>query len=286
MKHLSSLCALMAVGFQAAPLLANAEPQFTSRVFFLINESSPQQVVRSRKIIEKEFAQTFAGIPQLQKSRYQMIADGNHVVFTMITAEDQRIPFQNLVSSTVGQMNGVVRTRGRYDLLRTSYDEQAAGPELVVTLDESNLKIKSIVARSVPLRELLGELKLQFGEPRPSYPGSRKMVPGFSYLIPGECATRQVDWSFGTQDESEVKTLDEAMSEVAKLFGLKAENHNGTFIFSGQCPQPAGRQRPTSVELFPTRWMPGSEFHTVPLPVPLRPRAANPVPAIPVGLVE
>ncbi len=277
--HAFAHCVLLAAGVQAFAVFAEPKPvsQFTSRVYFLIHETTPSQLVRSRKRIEREFARTVDSIPQLQSSHYQIISDGNEVVFSMVSSHDMQQPFQAAVSEMVGSLNGQVRTRGRYDFLRTSMDS-ASENYLEVVLDETSTRIRTVVARSVPLRDLLGELKMQFADPSE---GPRNKAPRFSYLIPGECAARQVDWSFGTP-QSEPKSLDEAMKELAKLFKLGVENHQGTYIFSGECPRSVHARKPASrsLEFLPNGWIPLEEGS---LTAPLTGRR---LPIVPVHISE
>jgi hypothetical protein len=304
------LVCLLLAGAQAAVFAGSVTPaQFTSRVYFVIHESSPYLVQRGRKVIESEFAQTYEGIPQLQGRPYQVISDGNQVIFSVVTDADVRSPFQNVVSEMVGQLNGRVRTRGGYDLLRTAMDEPQ-DKYLEVVLDDTNTRIRSIVARSITLRDLLAELKLQFGDaPKPPPAGLSKLLrrknlaaepnaaPRFSYMIPGDCAARPLDWSFGVPaktvgmpevaiKEPESKTLDEAMSELAKFFRLNVENHQGTYLFTGDCPRPTpSRKQPGTLEFMPSRWIQLGDTPPVTAPAPRAPEVPG-APMIQVRLVE
>lgn len=288
-------------------ITATTPAQFTSRVYFVIHESSPYLVQRGRKVIESEFAQTYEGIPQLQGRPYKVLSDGNQVVFSVVTDADVRDPFQNVVAEMVGQLNGRVRTRGGYDLLRTAMDE-SQDKYLEVVLDETNTKIRSIVARAITLRDLLAELKLQFGDApveanavklsrRKKLAADAPTAPRFSYMIPGDCAARPLDWSFGLQaktvgtpdlvaKEPEAKTLDEAMSELAKFFRLTVENHQGTYLFTGECPRPVmARRQQGTLEFVPSRWIQLGETPAVVAPIP-RAVEAPQVPLVQVRMVE
>src|SRR4051812_1119135 len=97
--------ALLCAGVSPCLVKAN-NPQFTSRVYFVIHESTPFLVQRGRKVIEKEFAETFEAVPALGGQDYQIAADGNQLVFSMVTESDLRSPFQTVVSDIVGQLNG------------------------------------------------------------------------------------------------------------------------------------------------------------------------------------
>jgi hypothetical protein len=186
-----------------------------------------------------------------------------------------QIPFQAAVYETVSRLNDEVSTRGRYDFLRTSF-EAPTDTSLEVILNESSTRIRSIVAKSITLRDLLSELKMQFEEAyvRNRIAGVRNSeIPRFSYLFPGDCGVQPVDWSFGSrsgdpfskegtpEERAKEKTLDEALKEVAKVFKLTVENHQGTYIFTGECPRVAQTsKRPSSpMELLPSHWIPLKE---------------------------
>ncbi len=277
------LAAVLAVA-QSASALAGAETaQFISRVYFVIHESSPQQIQRGRRAIEKEFAETVSGVPSLQPYRYQVVSDGNQLVFSMVTQADTRTSFQGAVSDMVRLLNGRYRTHGRYDFMRTPDLEAPSDHFLEVSLDETNTKIKSISARAVTLRDFLAELKLQFGEPEGAIRPvalRRQMPPSqrFSYMIPGDCAAKEFDWN--STEGAPAKTVAETMTEVAKLLNLRVEDHNGTFIFSGDCPRTANDRRVSALEFLPARWIPLDEVSQT---LPTRPPT---VPLIPISALE
>jgi hypothetical protein len=157
------------------------------------------------------------------------------VVFYVSGSNDLRQPMEKAVTQLIQSLNGRVRARGRTQFYRTSL-EQPGGGILEVRTDDSHSKIVSVSAQSVPLRDILKEIKAQVG--------------GLSYLIPGECAEKLVDWSYGEDGGEEPKTLEAAMREVGALFKLNLVKQNNTYVFSGPCdeasmPKPA--VRPPSV---------------------------------------
>jgi hypothetical protein len=252
-----------------------AKSQFTSRVFFLINEATPYQVQRSRRVIEREFADSIESSPELHGYRYQVQTDGNELIFSMVTSNQMQAPVTRAVSDMVRELNGRVQTKGRLDLMKTSLEPEA-DKSLEVVLDESNTRIQSIVARAITLRDFLSELKLQFGDTAvylPKSAGGKREVPRFSYMISGDCAARQLDWSFASPA---AKTLDETVQELAKLFKLSVENHQGTYIFSGDCPKPPVAKRSSrAFEFLPTHWIPMGES---PSNAPAPPTTPTPIP--------
>lgn len=275
----------------------DVSPQFTSRVYFVIHESTPNQISRGRRMIERHFAEAFSGMPQLHGYRYQIVSNGNEVVISMASTDDVRAPFQKAVTETVGELSGQVRTRGRYDVLKTNWEEESPSSSLEVTLDKTNTRIRSISARAITLRDLLAELKLQFGDPTLGaaiYNGrivAVKRPSRFSFMIPSDCAAQQLDWSFGNTEgetekeaEAKAKSIEEAMQEIAKLFKLTLEKQQDTYTFSGDCPRVAAQQRRQgALEFLHSRWIPLADFPT-PAAVPVVPRVVVPVaaPVIPV----
>ncbi|MBY0369799.1 hypothetical protein K2X33_03875 [bacterium] len=298
---------------------AKASPpttEYTSRVYFVIHETTPFQIQRGRKIVEREFQNTFQNVPTFRGQRYQVTTDGNEVIFSLVTPDDVRTVFQGAVSETVGHLNGQVRTKGRYDLLRTDF-EPTPRSSLLVVLDDSNTRIQSIVARSVPVRDLLAELQLQFSEepPVPSpvtralrVAARRKPKSDFSYFLPSNCASQEIDWNFGAEapqpaekpapetvlttadfgaptvqrvqqvalkaaqispaQRPAAKSIEEAMQEIARAFQLSVLNVNGNYRFIGDC-QPAPRRAP-ALEFLPTRWLaPTPPPHIEHQPIPV-----------------
>lgn len=288
---------ILFAGVQAAPLVAGqSAPQFTSRVYFVIHESTPYLVQRGRKVIEKEFAETYGGAPQLQGKPYQVASEGNQVVFSMVADADMRTPFQSVVSEIVGQLNGRVRTRGGYDVLRTA-TEESPGKFLEVTLDDTNTKIVSIRAQAITLRNLLEELRIQFSEATVNTVAGEKPILPFSYMIDRDCAARELDWSFGAEPGSlpagkkpPAKSVDEVITALATFFKFNVENHQGTYMFSGHCPRPvSARAASAGLQFLPSRWITLGPAPVAPPPpsaVPSPMRAPRPLPVVPVNVIE
>jgi hypothetical protein len=90
----------------------------------------------------------------------------------------------------------------------------------------------AISAESVPLRDILNEIRNQSGS--------------MSYLISGDCAEKLVDWSFVTVAPEQPKEIEAVMNDLAFLFKLKCDKKNGSYIFSGNClKQPMNSQKKT-----------------------------------------
>jgi hypothetical protein len=199
--------------------------QFMSTVQFAFQENTSEMMERSRRVVKQQFAETLEGWPELAGKPYEVKTMGNEVVFYLSSDSDMQQPMQRAVSRIVERINGKVRTRGRSQFFRTALS-QPVGGYLETVVNDSHTKIVSISAQSVSLRNLLKQLQAQLGS--------------LSYMVPGECAERPVDWSFGGGSAgvgvSEPKSVETVMSEIATLFGLKFEKKNGTHIFSGECP--------------------------------------------------
>src|SRR5262249_35321141 len=155
----------------------------------------------------------------LKGKTYEVRTFGNEVIFYLVSDDDMRVPMQHAVSVLVQSLNGRVRTHGRSMFYRTAFSKPLG--EYQVAVDQKTRRILSVSAQSAPLRDLLKDLKGKLGT--------------FSYLIPGDCGDKAVDWSFG-ETVAEPKTLDSAMSELATVLNLKVDKRNGTYyIFSGDC---------------------------------------------------
>ncbi len=208
-----------------APSLAPRE-EFLTTLNFNIHEESPELLDRARNLVIDQFS-TSMGLQTLLMNRgYQVATRGNEIVLSVVSQDDLRDPMQTAVSSMIAQLNGRIQTRGGARFYRTALSQPTSGALEVVT-DDSHSKIVEITAQSVPLRDLLKELKNQVGE--------------FSYLIPGECSERFVEWNFGSP-LAEPKSVDIALEELATLFGLRLAKQSGTFIFTGVCSAPLSAQ--------------------------------------------
>ena len=210
--------------------------QYLSSIQLAVYEQSPELLRRSQKIVLDRFHNTFESWPEFKGREYEVKQNGNEITFIMTTPEDMRTPMQLAVSNIIEHLNGRVRARGKSMFYRTQFTKPSGG-YLEVTVDDSKTGILSISAQSVPLRDLLKEIKSQIGS--------------ISYLIPGECAEQLVDWSFGENEPGvQTKSLDVAMGELASLFNLSLDTadkngkKNGTYIFKGACDPHQRHVRP------------------------------------------
>lgn len=217
--------------------------QFLSSIQFAVHESTPQLMQRSQQIVQDEFANAFGTYPELKGKTYQIRQNGNEVFFFMTTDNDMRTPMQGAVAAMVEHLNGRVLARGKSMFYKAAFSKPVDG-YLEVTTDDTHSGILSIAAQSVPLRDVLKEIKAQVGS--------------ISYLIPGECAEQLVDWSFGENGEEAAKPVDTVMSELATLFNLKFEKKNGTYIFSGTCDELKRERTRPPVELLRNGFLPPS----------------------------
>jgi hypothetical protein len=199
----------------------NPETQFLSAIQMAVYEDSPILTERSQSLVKTQFDNRLVTMPGLENLRYEIKTTGNEVVFFVTSNHDIRDPLQEAVSDIIGQLNGRVRARGRSMFYKTALS-QPLGGYLEVVVDDSHTKVVSVSAQAIPFRDLLKEIKNQLG--------------GFSYLIPGECAERIIDWGFGELgSNTEPKSVDNIMVELATLFNLKLEKKAGSYIFTGQC---------------------------------------------------
>ncbi len=199
----------------------HSETQFLSSIQMAVYEDSPILLERSQRLVRDQFDNQIAVFSGLENARYEIKSSGNELVFFLTSSRDIRDPLQAAVSEIIGQLNGRVRARGRSLFYKTALS-QPLGGYLEVVVDDEHTKVVSVLAQAVPFRDLLKELKNQLG--------------GFSYLIPGECADRIIDWGFGGLASSiEPKSIDTVMMELATLFNLKLDRKSGSYIFTGQC---------------------------------------------------
>ena len=235
-------------------------PHFVSTVQLAVQENNPVLVQRSQRLVVEQFNHTFDDWPEFQGKHYDVRMAGNEVVLYLITNDDMRAPMQHAVSAMIQNLNGRVRARGKSLYYRTSMSQPMSG-YLEVAVDDTHTKIRSIAAQSVPLRDLLKEIRTQLGS--------------LSYLIPGECADRLVDWSFGEEAPAEAKSIDSVMTELATLFSLKCEKRNGSYIYTGECT--ADSRHPVRAPLAPAEILRGNlpptspAAHTTEVYFPLMP---------------
>lgn len=236
---------VLVVSFLSTMALAGAAPQeqFLSSVELAVYESSPNLLRRSQQLVVDQLTNAFDTWPELTGRHYEVRTNGNEVVLFLTTNKDLRQPMQEAVANMIGNLNGRVRARGRSMFYKAELTKPLGG-YLEVTVDDTHSKILSVSAQSVTLRDLLKEIKTQVGS--------------ISYLIPGECAEQMVDWSFGEMGDSEPKTIDTALSELATLFNLKFDKRNGTYIFSGTCNDLRRERTRPPVELLRSNFLPPS----------------------------
>jgi hypothetical protein len=224
------------------------EARFVSAIQFAVQDASPELIQRSQGLVRSQFAQNLEELPAFRGMPVEVRTFGNEIVFYLVTPSDVAVPMQYAVSSAIQELTGKVRMRGRSSIyLAKLAHKPAQGGYLETVVNDKHSHIVSIRAQSVPLRDLLKQLKTQLGS--------------FSYLIPGDCAEKRVDLNYGQDsplEKTTPKTIEAIMSELASVFNLKLEKKNDTLIFSGACNQ-AGPPRGPS---------PSAELLTASLEVP------------------
>ena len=214
-----------------APLARPDErAQYVSTLKVTVREGTPELRRRSQRLVREKFVQTLSTFPELRQVPYEVSSRGDDVVFSFVTQQDILGAIRQVVPSYLSDLSGEVDAHGQVRVYKAVFDEPREGERafLEVVLDDSRAKIRSIEAQSVPLRDLLKELQAQLGN--------------LSYLIPGECGGRLVDWRFGGDGQplAEPKEVDVLMQELATFFGLRSERKHGTFIFTGTCKDGPG----------------------------------------------
>lgn len=228
-----------------------ARPQFVSTVKVTVRETTPELRARAQRIVREQFVGTLSTFPSLRNIPYEISSRGDEVVFSMVTPTDTRAVMQEAMAAIFDGLNWRTNSHGQMRIYKATFDQPAQDDRafLSVEVDESRTKIRSIAARSVPLRLLLEELQSQLGD--------------FSYLIPGECRNRLVDWQYGgpLQPNAPPKEVHQLMDELATFFGVKFDRTHGTFIFSGTCKDAAVNVGgPSAVPIpqevaFPANWV-------------------------------
>jgi hypothetical protein len=206
--------------------------QFISTIQVAVQEETPELMQRSQRLVRQQLAAAFSGRPEFRGKHYELRTEGNNeVILSLVSDNDVRPMMRQTVENFFQNMSGSIQGKAQWLYSRASLAPQMGG-YLEVVVDDTHTKVRSISAQGVSFRDLLKEVRFQLGS-------------SLSYLIPGECAQRPVDWSFGDEAGSAApaKNVDALMNELATLFNLKCENKNGTYIFSGNCndlpPTPA-----------------------------------------------
>ncbi len=225
--------------------MAEGNSQFMSAIQFAVQEPTPELLMRSQGLVRQQFTKSLQNSPELAAVPFEMRTFGNEVVFYVMTPDDVAVPMQGALASMIQSLNGRVRSRGRSSFYATRPNE-AVGGYLETVVNDTHTHVMSINAQSVPLRDLLKQLKGQLG--------------GLSYVIPGDCAEKRIDWSFGRASDgmaAKPKTVEAVMDELATALNLKVKKINDTMIFSGPCETiPVRRMPAPPAELLTTDFAP------------------------------
>lgn len=234
---------LLSLTVYASPPHPRFRTQFMSAVQLVIFESNPAQLQRSQKLTLSQIKQTFHSEPALSKRTYDLQSRGNEILVLITSEEDIHQPLQHAITDMIHELNGRVRARGKSLFYRTSLSEPRGG-FLEVIVNESHDKIVSVTAQSVKLRDLLRDVLYEMDGTESG---------GVSYILPGECADKKLDYQFGNHEKGVIlSTSAEAiMGELARISGLKVEKKNGAFIFSGHCEETLSHHREVPIEVAP-----------------------------------
>lgn len=199
---------------------SNPSAHYISSIQLQVTEPNTDLTKRSQNLVVKAFSRSMGMVPALKETPLRTETSGPNIVFTLTSNTDLQTPVQEILAQMVEDLNGRVLARGKSSFYRAALS-QPLGGYLEVVMDDSNQRIIAISAESVPLRDILNEIRNQSGS--------------MSYLISGDCAEKLVDWSFVTVAPEQPKEIDAVMNDLAFLFNLKCDKKNGSYIFSGNC---------------------------------------------------
>ncbi|NBX92980.1 MAG: hypothetical protein EB120_04025 [Proteobacteria bacterium] len=209
--------------FLSFHVFSQVPAHYISSIELNVREPSSELMNRSQQLVVSAFKKSIELSPHLRGKQFKTQTVGPEVIFTLTSDSDLQVPVQEILSSMVEGLNGRVLAHGKSLFYRAALT-QPLGGYLEVVMDDSHKQILAISAESVPLRDVLNEIRNQSGS--------------MSYLISGDCAEKLVDWSFGMVAPQEPKEIDAVMVELATLFNLNCEKKNGSFIFKGHCQEP------------------------------------------------
>ncbi|NBX77016.1 MAG: hypothetical protein EBQ92_10715 [Proteobacteria bacterium] len=211
---LSLFMVLSGLGF------SHQNAHYISSIQLQVTEPNTALTKRSQDLVVKAFSRSMEMVPVLKDRPLRTETSGPNIVFTLTSNTDLQTPVQEILAQMVEDLNGRVLARGKSSFYRAALS-QPLGGYLEVVMDDANQRIIAISAESVPLRDILNEIRNQSGS--------------MSYLISGDCAEKLVDWSFVTVAPEQPKEIDAVMNDLAFLFNLKCDKKNGSYIFSGNC---------------------------------------------------
>ncbi len=218
--------------FAGTVALALPEVRYVSSIQWVIRENSSPMIQRSQNLVVETMRNGFQNSPVLQHRPFEVKTNGENVVLYLTTQEDIRPQFQEFVEQTVQRLNGKVLAGGNVRFYRTDPNVAREG-YVEVLLNEDHSLLRSVMAESVPLREVLKGIKSQF--------------PQVSYLVPGECAEKNVDWNFKSPSPSPGLSVDQVVKKLASHFQLNVERRENTYVFLGHCENTRGANVPLAL---------------------------------------
>ncbi len=194
---------------------------FTASIEFTLNDSEVKKtIIKEFSLIQKNYG---------DNNNFETISDNNMLIFFVTSENDLTLPIKKTTEILVERLNGKVQTHGKSKLFKTSFSTTHPIATLEVITDDSHTSIVSLLAKSIPFRELLKEIGRE--------------INNFSYVISGLCADELTNINFHSQKKN---SLDSLMRELARLNGLSLNKSNSTYIFSGSCKNNA-----TNNKLYP-----------------------------------
>jgi hypothetical protein len=135
--------------------------------------------------------------------------------------------------------HGRVHARGRSALYEVP--ESSASGFLDVEVDKPGTGIVAVNAHGVQVRDLLEEIQSKLASAQMAERGEQS---GWSYVLPGRCARKRIDFRFGREGEgaptiSQGRGVGEVMQALSVQLRADCQKRGGAWVFSGDCSEEA-----------------------------------------------
>jgi len=217
MSFLIFLFNLEALVFAASVENHVSTVQYASSVDFSILEEFPKAQHRARKLVLDEFEQVMKSRKRLDTLPYEIRNTNDEVHFYIVSSQDMKNLIEGAILDLVHRLNGRARTRGVLSSYRASSKKQGGYLEIQMNPERKH-ELQTLVVRSVPLGDVLRELKVQVGD--------------FSSVIHGQCANKPLTW---TWSEAQYPGLQSVLTNFAASGGFTLSRRGDAYVFSGSC---------------------------------------------------